>query len=252
MWMGGLIQCSLISLSITRMFLLLKVSSVFPIWSFSHPLSFQPIEFNAIEHERRFWLILKGIFILITVCVVLLFVWAQIIEPGALFERLHFLTGDMLVESGKAYLLFPLFTNGATALAMVIAGICACVMKPASTIIHPVCSAGFVLNHIPFFTLNMSIVLIMVVQIVTMIFFEFSLPFWLIISAVITTILVTNKGARAHVALRLRQQIDSFTIGGNNTVHPVVEIALVPLRSLTGPAPTLPTSTNATLCPVDE
>ena len=51
--------------------------------------------------------------------------------------------------------------------------------------------------------------------------------------------------------MRLRQQIDSFTIGGNNTVHPVVEIALVPLRSLTGPAPTLPTSTTATLCPVE-
>ena len=92
----------------------------------------------------------------------------------------------------------------------------------------------------------------MVVNTVTWVVFEFQLPFWLNISAVLTTILVTNKGARAHVATRLRQQIDSFTIGGNNTVHPVVEIALVPLRSLSESAPTLPTSTRATLFPVDE
>ena len=64
-------------------------------------------------------------------------------------------------------------------------------------------------------------------------------------SVVVATILATNKGARKHVVTRLRQQIDSFTIGGNNTVHPVVEIALVPLRSLVRPAPTLPTSTSA-------
>ena len=233
-----------------------KVSSVFPIWSFSHPLSFQPIEFNAIEHERRFKFVLKGIFILITVCVALLFAWTHIVSPGVLFSLrgMHILTGDMLDEPevGKAYSVFLLFGNGAMALAMVTAEICACIMRPASTIVHPVCSVGFVVNHIPFFTLNISIVLVLVVNTVTWVFFEFSSPYWLNMSAVMTSILVTNKGARAHVATRLRQQIDSFTIGGNNTVHPVVEIALVPLRSLTGPAPTLPTSTNATLCPVDE
>ena len=160
----------------------------------------------------------------------------------------------MLVEHSKADAVFFVFGNGATALAMVTAEICACAMRPASlTIIHPGCSVGLVVNVIPFFTINLSIVMIIVVQTVAMVFFGFLAPFWLIISAVITTILVTNKGARAHVALRLRQQIDSFTIGGNNTVHPVVEIALVPLRSLAGPAPTLPTSTSrATLCPVEE
>ena len=153
----------------------------------------------------------------------------------------------MLVEPeyGKANIIFFLFGNTVTALAMVIAEICACVMRPASTIIHPMCSVGFVVNNIPFFTLNFSIVLILMVQTVTMVFFEFLAPFWLNISAVITTILVTNKGARAHVALRLRQRIDSFTNGGNNTVHPIAEIALVPLRSLAGSAPTLPTSTSA-------
>ena len=159
--------------------------------------------------------------------------------------------------------MFVLFGNGATALAMVTAEICACAMRLASTTIQPVCTVGFILNNIPFFTLNMSIVLVIVVNTVTWVFFEFQSPFWFYVSVVITCIFVTNKGARAHVALRLRQQIDSLTVGGNNTAHPVVEIALVPLRSLNryaptmptstrvGPAPTLPTSTTATLCPVE-
>ena len=210
---------------------------------------FQPIEFTQIEHERRFKFVLKGIFILITVCVALLFAWTHIVSPGVLFSLrgMNILTGDMLDEPevGKAYPVFLLFGNGAMALAMITAEICACIMRPASTIVHPVCSVGFVVNHIPFFTLNISIVLVTVVNTVTWVFFEFSSPYWLNMSAVMTSILVTNKGARAHVATRLRQQIDSFTIGGNNTVHPFVEIALVPLRSLAGPAPTMPTSTIA-------
>ena len=107
------------------------------------------------------------------------------------------------------------------------------------------CSVGFIVNNIPFFTLNFSIVLLQVVQIVSWVFFEVLAPFWFCFSVVVTAIFVKNKGARAHVAARLRQQIDSFTNGGNNTVHPLVEIALVPLRSLAGPAPTLPTSTIA-------
>ena len=131
---------------------------------------------------------------------------------------------------------------------MVTAEICAYAMCPSSTIVQPVCVVGFIINNIPFFTLNFSIVLLLVVQIVTRVFFEVQAPFWFSVSALVTTIFVTNKGARAHVATRLRQQIDSFTIGGNNTVHPAVEIALVPLRSLAGSAPTLPTSTRVTLC----
>ena len=231
---------------------------------------------------------MKGLFILITVCVVLTFVLAHIVKPGA-FSGIYFLTGDILdkPEDSTAHLMFFVFGNGVTALAMVTAEICAFIMRPASTstTIQPVCSVGFVVNNIPFVTLNFSVVISLVLQTVTKVFFEIQLPFWFNVSVLITSILVTNKGARAHVATRLRQKIDSFTMGGNNTVHPVVEIALVPLRSLAGsaptlptstsaepalvrfsnplprasclenltrPAPTLPTSTRATLCPVDE
>ena len=209
------------------------------------------MEFTQIDHEKWFKFILMSQFILITVCDVLLFVWTHIVEPGALFGRLYFLTEDFLVdlEVGKAYLVFLAFGNVVTALAMVTDEICSWVMRPASTITHPVCSVGFIANHIPFFSLNLPIVMMLVVQAVTMGFFEFIAPFWLNASALITIILVKNKGARAHVATRLRQQIESFTIGGNNTVHLVVPIALVPLRSLTESASTLPTSTRVTTCP---
>ena len=112
---------------------------------------------------------MKGLFILITVCVVLFFVWDHIIEPGVNFRGMDFLTGDMLVEleNGKADTIFFLIGSGATALPMVTVEICAFIMRPASTIIQPVCTVGFIVNKIPFFTLNFSIV-------------------------------VTNKGARAH------------------------------------------------------
>ena len=176
------------------------------------------MEFTQIDHEKYFKFVMRGLFILITVWNVLLFMLAEIIEPGALYARVGFLTGDMLVEQ-EYYLI--ILGNVVTGLAMVTAEICACVMKlrNASTIIHPVCSVEFIVNHIPFFTLNFSIVLVLVVQTVTVVFFEFRAPFWLNASVVLTTILVTNKGARAHVATRLRQQIDSFTIGGNNASH---------------------------------
>ena len=172
---------------------------------------------------------MKGLFILITVWVVLLFGWAQIVEPGALFVRVDFLTGDMLVERefGKAYLVFFHSSNGATVHAMVTAEICAWFMSPASTIIHPVCSVGFIINNIS----------------VTILFLGFFAPFWLNISVVISTILVTNKGARAHVATSAGPALVRFS-------NPLPRAS--GLVNLTRPAPTLPTSKSATLCPVGE
>ena len=103
---------------------------------------------------------------------------------------------------GKLHMMFLLSGNAVTAFAMATAELCACVMRPASTNIHTfapldssstiiqpaVCLVGFIVNNIPFFTLNVSIVLLMIVQMVTMVFFEFSSPLWLNISAVITSL----------------------------------------------------------------
>ena len=197
---------------------------------------------------------MKSLLILITVNVVLLALLAHMTEPGSLLGRVDFEQEDSMAKSTRMFLVF---SNGITALAMVTSEICVRVMRPASTIIEPVCSAGFIVNTIPFLTLNFSIVLGIVVHAITGFFFEFDFHIWLHISALLTAILLTNKMARKHVASRLRQQIDTITIGRNNTVHPVVSIALVPLRGKTGDAPTLATPTRATedpsrfLCPVD-
>ena len=213
---------------------------------------------------------------------------AQIIEPGVVFRRVYFFTSGVLVERddslARLTAIFFVYSAGLTVLAMLTSEICAWAMRPASQIVHPVCSPGFIVNNIPFFTLNICIVLAIVLQVVAAVFGGFLIPFWLTFSAVATTILVTNKLARKHVASRLRQQIDTFTIGGNNTAHPVVSIAVLPLRgqergeaptlvrptrpaennvgsiqlqplrvrALTKDAPTLPTATSATLCPVGE
>ena len=144
------------------------------------------MEFTQIDQEKWFKFVLKGLFILITVWNVLLFVLAEIIEPGTVYASVGFLTGDMLVEP-EHYLI--ILGNVVTGLAMVTAEICACVMKlrNASTIIHPVCSVGFI---VPFFTLDSSILLILVVQTVTMVFFEFRAPFWLTASVVLRDALV--------------------------------------------------------------
>ena len=245
---------------------------------------FQPVEFTQLEHEKRFKVVLLLILVLITVYNGLFFVLAQIIEPGALFKfkKMYLFAvdvPDLEDDFAKLILIHFLFSNGITALAMVISAICAWIKRPTSTISQPVCSVGFIVNHIPFFTLNMSFVFWMVAQTLARVFLDFFAPFWFP-TAVVTTIFVTNQGARAHVAQRIRQRIDTFTIGGNNTVHPVVSIALVPFRSLTREAatlppptmvaedtgdsielevralnrnaPTLPMPTRATLCPVGE
>ena len=207
---------------------------------------FQPIEFTQIEHETRFKRVLNGLFILITVYAGLFFFLAQIVDPGALFKRVDFLTGGSVGQEDSLSMailtaIFIHFSWGVTAVAMFTSEICARVLRPAALIINPGCSPGFIVNSIPFFTLNFSIVLAIVVHVVTPLFFGFLLPSWQTFSLLITTILATNKEARAHVGSRVRQKIDTFTIGGepNNAVHPVVSFALLPLRSLaTGGAPT--------------
>ena len=248
---------------------------------------FQPIEFHLLEHEKRFKSLMILILVLTTVYVALFFLLAQIIGPGALFRKVDFLTDvpslDFEDSMTKLTAIFTISPSFVTGLIMVTSEICAWVKSPSSVNVHPECSPGFIVNIIPFFTLNMSIVLAHVVRVVAAIFFKVLVPFWLNLGVVITTILVTNKLARKHVASRLRQQIDTFTIGGNNTAHPVVSIAVLPLRgqtgeaptlgrptrpaentvgsiqlqplrvrTLTGDAPTLPTATSATLCPVGE
>ena len=61
---------------------------------------FQPVEFNQLEHEKRFKVVLILILVLITVYAVSTFVLAQIIEPGALFITVYWFTGGKLDSAG--------------------------------------------------------------------------------------------------------------------------------------------------------
>ena len=140
---------------------------------------------------------------------------------------------------------------GLTAVVMVTSELCACIMRPASTSViippHPValCSVGFVANNIPFLSLNLSIVLGMLANIVLNVTAYSNGATGIQFSTILACLLASNKKARKHVILRLRQKYDTLgighwtcnivtcpncDIGGNNAVDPIVSIALVPLR----------------------
>ena len=82
--------------------------------------------------------------------------------------------------------------------------------QPSSTIV----------NTIPFSTLNISMTLAIVSSISSAI-----LGVWsgngLQASLILAGLVATNKNARKHLRLRLRQNMDSFTIGRSNRVEPV-------------------------------
>ena len=86
--------------------------------------------------------------ILITVYIASFFLLAHLIEPGAVLERVHFLSGNLFdpEDSESKFLLtssisiailatmFLVFSSSLAAFAMVTSEICARVMRPASTI----------------------------------------------------------------------------------------------------------------------
>ena len=168
---------------------------------------------------------------MITVYVFAIFELANIIEPGAVFKsacmplfmQAYLLNGDPCL-AGYVIPRSFLFTFGITAIAIAIAEVCARIMRPAyaSTTGNPlsVCSPSFIVNNIPFVSLNSSIALGLGLQ-VTLQFLKLDKPPWYqlqIPSLLLIAILATNKLARKHVVLRLRQYFDVVTIGGHNVV----------------------------------
>ena len=82
------------------------------------------------------------------------------------------------------------------------------------------------INTIPFSTLNISISLAIFVNVILNIF-GLSVANGIQLSVVLAALLVTNKKARKHLRTRLRQNLDSLTVGRSSRV---VSIALVPIR----------------------
>ena len=139
------------------------------------------------------------------------------------------------IEAKILFATFIVFV-GITALAMITSEICAHIMRPSASpeLVPPLCAPGYVVINIPFFSLNLSIVLVILVSIFVRFFFVVAVPPWLLVSALLTAMLATNQMARKHVALRMRQQLDRIIIGRNNirrykTVEHIVSVALVPL-----------------------
>ena len=240
-------------------------------------ITFQPIQFNALDHEKRFRIILTGLLILITVYAFAIYELANVIEPGAeVFKStcMPVLLHVYLLNSGPSRAdclagnVIPisiLTIHGITASSMIAAEFCARIMRPAnaSTAGNPVilCSPSFIVNNIPFFSLNSSIALVFGLQVTLHAFAKFlklnkslvlrlQMPCLLLIA-----ILATNKLARKHIALRLRQYFDVFTIGRNNTSSNASSVStiVVPVRGqpTTNTLILVPQKRNS-LCPVGE
>ena len=199
---------------------------------------FQPVKFYQLDHEEQFKFNMKGLVIVITVYVASFMISAEFVEPGSFrtsSEKVFFLTTAKLGPEDVVPLgfIFHRVTCGVTILIMLLSELSARIMRLSST--TPVYPLGpnndFVIeNNIPFSSLNLAIFLGVIVVIVRDVVFNSYGARGVPISAVLATLLFSNKKARKHIALQLRQKIDSIYIGGNNTVHPVVEVALVELR----------------------
>ena len=162
------------------------------IWKASYnyeEITFQPIQFNALDHEKRFKIILTGLLIFITVYVFAIFELANVIEPGAVFKgtcmplylHVYLLNGGPSradCDPYKYVLPISILTiHGITASSMIAAEVCARIMRPAnaSTAGNPVtlCSPPFIVNNIPFLSLNSSIALVFGLQVTLHVLLKF-------------------------------------------------------------------------------
>ena len=93
-------------------------------------------------------------------------------------------------------------------------------------------SSPTITNTIPFSTLNISIGLALLANLTMRIFAKVAQVNGLLISLLLVGFILTNKKARKHLRHRLRQKIDTFTIGRGNSIQPVVSVALVQLPAV--------------------
>ena len=155
----------------------------------------------------------------------------------------------MDVPESKSHVIpfFHIGLSGVTALLMIVSEIVARFYRssqpiPAST---NTTNQALIVNPLPFSTLNIAIALSIVFNIILYIF-GLSIVNGSQLALVLLALLVTNKKARKHLRNRLRQNMDSFTVGRSSRVGPVVSIALVnlPTRDLQGSQKTNSPPTN--------
>ena len=147
----------------------------------------------------------------------------------------------MDVPESKSHVIpfFHIGLGGLTAFLMIVSEIVARFYRrsqpiPASTN-TTLQDQALIVNPLPFSTLNVSIALAIVLNIILYIF-GLSIVNGSQLALVLLALFVTNKKARKHLRNRLRQNFASFTVGRSSRVGPVVSIALVnlPTRNLEG------------------
>ena len=144
----------------------------------------------------------------------------------------------MDVQKSKSHLIlyFHLTSGGVTGLFMIGSEIVASFSRrsqptPANTNTAFNNNQPLIINPLPFSTMNITIALTIVVNIILNIF-GFPVVNGSQLSLVLLALLVTNKKARKHLQIRFRQNMASYTVGRSSRVTPVVSIALVPIRDL--------------------
>ena len=142
----------------------------------------------------------------------------------------------MDVQNSKSHLIlyFHLTSGGVTGLFMIGSEIVASFSRRsqpnlANTNTTFNNNQALIINPLPFSTLNIAIALAIVFNIILYIF-GLSIVNGSQLALVLLALLVTNKKARKHLRIRLRQNMESFTVGRSSRVAPVVSIALVPIR----------------------
>ena len=180
----------------------------------------QPAEFNALNHEKKFKFILAGIFVFIILNVSALFFCILYFgQPGALFEIdvLH-LTGDAQEAGNRTTLVLWIFRGSVGVTLLSIVTSCAFGFYANWGFVTPTPNHKNALLqvNIPFNTLHQAITLGFVIAIV----FNHRGAGGLFGTALLLCFFFCNREAKQHVALRLRQLIDRFT------VEPIATIAL--------------------------
>ena len=186
------------------------------------PTFIQPTEFNALDHERTFKIIMAGLFVFIILYVTAIFciLW-QFDEAGVLFQ-----TGWLESRTNTIVSWFIRVSLGVTALSILASIACGVYANGGFVTPTPNPPTPLILTNIPFNTLNLAIVIGIVVFLVLSVLFNRQGKGGLYLSAILLCVLLCNREARKHVRLRFRQLIDRFTIGGTNSVGPIATIAL--------------------------
>ena len=189
---------------------------------------------------------MAGLFVFIILYVSACFCILHFDEPGALFEiGVLNLAGDaqempktadylfasdpaIKQEASRTTLVLWIFRGsmGVTGLSIVTSILCGLYANCCFATPTPNPPNALLHVNIPFNTLHQALTLGIGVAIV----FNDRGVGGLFMSAVLLGFLLCHKKARKHVRLRMRQLIDRFTVGGNNSVEQIATIALAVSR----------------------